>query len=270
MLRLFTRQRRRPAPRRPYNRLLSVECLESRDAPSSLAPTSQSTAALGDPPYSTTALIATDPSTDTTDTTTTTAAAATPATTTDNSTSTAPATAPATTTATTNTTATSTAPVTTTTGTSAPAPATTSSPAPATTPGSPVVSSGITGTLNSNGSGSTTSTAAPNTVDGPPVIDGYEVTEDVTTWSYTIYGHVSWTNPTSLTVTFSGGVLDGEQAAVDGEGEFQITFQLPACTSSSTGTHDYGAVASDGNGNTSAEVIIVVQQTPQPPPPGGH
>jgi len=255
MLTLFSRKCRRPAARRPFTRQLSVECLEGRDAPSSLADPSQLTTP--DTTDTTAALTASAPATTTTDTTSAPASTTSGTTGTPVTTSTDTTAAPATTTTTTSAPATST-----TTTTSAPA---TTMTTPATVPA--LASSGGSGGMAAAPADSSTP-SGPTGTNPPaataPVIDNYTVSENIGTWTYTIYGHVTYANPTSLTVNFSGAELQGQQAAVDSNGNFQIAFQLPPCTSTATANHSYGAVATDGQGNTSAEVIILVQQTVLP------
>src|SRR5581483_8612801 len=187
-------RRRRPAARPAFVRRLALEYLEDRNAPSALDPTSSLT------PSDTLTL------TDQSGTQSLTAPAPT-----DTSSSGS------------GTTSTAGSPSAPTTGTFLGALTATAVPTPTT------------------GSGTTTTgggtAAGPNGVTPPPAsglfIDSCAGTEnpDLTV---TVSGHVTFSNPAGLTVTFGGWVMDGMQAPVDAGGNFTITFNVPQCTSTTT------------------------------------
>jgi hypothetical protein len=121
--------------------------------------------------------------------------------------------------------------------------------------------SGTTTTGGGTTAGPAGATPPPASGQAAPVIDSCAGTEnpDLTV---TVSGHVTFSNPASLTVTFSGWVMDGMQAPVDAGGNFTITFNVPQCSSTTTSSHLCSAVASDGAGHVSAPFSFIIEQTP--------
>jgi hypothetical protein len=120
-----------------------------------------------------------------------------------------------------------------------------------------------TATTSGAGGTSATSSTLASTATGLPAIDDVEAAtnEDLTC---TVSGHVTDSNPASLTVHFSGWVMDGLKAPVKSDGSFTITVEIPVCTSATTASHTCTAVATSAAGPGSAPVSFVIMQTPQP------
>jgi len=116
------------------------------------------------------------------------------------------------------------------------------------------------GSGSATGGGTALGSAGLAPGSGSPVIDSCAGAEnpDLTE---TLSGHVTDPNPASLTVTFSGWVIDGMHTSVDGGGNFTITFNVPRCTSGSTSSHTCTAVAA-GAGRASAPFTFIIEQTP--------
>jgi hypothetical protein len=217
-------RRRRPAARPAFVRRLALEYLEDRNAPSALDPTS-SPDLLTSPDQSGTQATAVPAPTDSSSSGSGTTSA---------------------------------------TG-SQPAPGTGTFLAVLTAPSVPPATTGSGTTTTSGGTtaGPADVTPPPPSGQSAPVIDscvGVE-NEELTV---TVSGHVTFSNPASLTVTFSGWVMEGMQTPVDAGGNFSVTFNVPQCTSTTTSSHLCSAVASDGAGHVSAPFSFIIEQTPTP------
>jgi len=257
VLSLFSRRKRRPAPRWPYSARLEVERLEGRDSPSSLDPASFLTPPPPDPSANMTTSVpaqtdplsgsgsaaATSPTSDPT-------ANPSPAPDTSN---TAPSATPS--------------PAATPAPSATPAPATVSpsgaaggSAAPATT-SAPATPAPVAGDTVPPGTPPAPVPTPPAPGLATPSITG--VTEEAE-WNYTVSGTVSDPNPASLQIEITVDQTAEPAVAVNADGTFSTTFTLPPCTSATNSTRFCTAVATNGT-QTSAPADFTIEQTPRPP-----